>query len=299
MQDGENKLLHKGSLYGRDDWQLTAFQRFVSLMQKAGADSFRPVSRILDLGCGNGKVTRFLASLFPQAEILAVDRDEQMLETARTAAADSRIRYVQKDIVELDRLLKDEAQPFDLVNANYVLHWLNLEQKTKLFSFLPDAMSVGSMLWIGTCQAFPQYLQFIDARIRRYLKREKEKPYDFIHYLDYDQWELFLRSNGFAISAAYEGLDPHPIAVSEQMTDSQNFLSSWLWGASTGRAAYGQKPEAFSAAFVEDLFRTTVEHYGSRQYYDFKAGGRKTPVPSGRSAAAFLEETLLILGVRK
>jgi SAM-dependent methyltransferase len=51
--------------------------------------------RILDVGCGTGYLLGQLASRAPQAEVLAgIDAAPAMIEVARVAAADDRLRFV-------------------------------------------------------------------------------------------------------------------------------------------------------------------------------------------------------------
>lgn len=74
--------------------------------------------RILDLGCGTGEITRRLADLYPQAQLLGVDILEGNLEIARrasTAFAD-RVRYETGDAFALAQA---DAQ-FDLVVCRHL-----------------------------------------------------------------------------------------------------------------------------------------------------------------------------------
>jgi len=60
--------------------------------------------RILDLGCGTGEITRRLAALYPQAELLGVDILEGNLAIARLrdAALAPRVSYAQGDAFALE-----------------------------------------------------------------------------------------------------------------------------------------------------------------------------------------------------
>lgn len=75
--------------------------------------------RILDVGCGTGQITARLAELFPEAELVGVDLDEQHLVRARErcAAAGARVRFQRADILGLE--LPDAS--FDLVVCRHVL----------------------------------------------------------------------------------------------------------------------------------------------------------------------------------
>jgi trans-aconitate methyltransferase len=73
----------------------------------------RPGERILDLGCGDGVLTRKLADL--GCEVVAVDSSAPQVEAARKLGLDARV-------------MTGEALPFtdefDAVFSNAVLHWI-------------------------------------------------------------------------------------------------------------------------------------------------------------------------------
>ena len=81
----------------------------------------QPPRRILDVGCGTGYLLGRLASRAPQAEVLAgIDAAPAMIEVARVAAADDRLRFV----VGTAERLPWPAATFDLVVSTTSFdHW--------------------------------------------------------------------------------------------------------------------------------------------------------------------------------
>lgn len=74
---------------------------------------------IVDLGCGAGNVTRFLAERWPGAAITGVDNDAAMLERARSALDNPRVAFVAGDLATWT-----PPAPVDLVYSNAALHWI-------------------------------------------------------------------------------------------------------------------------------------------------------------------------------
>jgi trans-aconitate methyltransferase len=73
----------------------------------------QPGERILDLGCGDGALTRKIAGL--GCEVVGVDSSAPQVEAARTLGLDARVMNAE------DLPFRDE---FDAVFSNAVLHWI-------------------------------------------------------------------------------------------------------------------------------------------------------------------------------
>lgn len=80
--------------------------------------------RILDAGCGTGRLLRLAHTRWPRARLVGLDIAEGMVEKARSQLADiDGLRLVVSDAATY------EDQPFDLVLSSSSLHWLRpLEQ---------------------------------------------------------------------------------------------------------------------------------------------------------------------------
>ncbi|OXA49611.1 Malonyl-[acyl-carrier protein] O-methyltransferase [Folsomia candida] len=85
---------------------------------------------ILDIGCGSGNLTRFLANSIPNEEIIAIDNDPDMVSFSvkNTTPGNFKIKFLCQDIsipwAQLDPELTRLAGQVDLIFSNYVLHWV-------------------------------------------------------------------------------------------------------------------------------------------------------------------------------
>ena len=77
------------------------------------------VRRIIDLGSGPGNSAEVLASLWPDAELTALDSSPEMVETGRRQHPD--YRWISGDIVQW---AASEAGQYDVVFSNASLHWV-------------------------------------------------------------------------------------------------------------------------------------------------------------------------------
>jgi ubiquinone/menaquinone biosynthesis C-methylase UbiE len=86
-------------------------------------DALTPGTRVLDVGCGPGTITLDFARRVAPAEVVGIDREAEVLESARTAARDAgvdNVSFTTGDVYALD--FPDDA--FAIVHAHQVLQHL-------------------------------------------------------------------------------------------------------------------------------------------------------------------------------
>ena len=87
--------------------------RLIAELKLAGTES------ILDLGCGDGRLTSQLAALVPHGRVLGIDSSRSMLAAAAEYERNN-VRFQLMDIADID--FNDE---FDLVFSNATLQWVH------------------------------------------------------------------------------------------------------------------------------------------------------------------------------
>jgi 2-polyprenyl-3-methyl-5-hydroxy-6-metoxy-1,4-benzoquinol methylase len=79
--------------------------------------------RVLDVGCGRGRIMNRLAELFPASVFLGVDLSEEAIEHARTEALRKGLRNISftvKDLSDFDRTA--EVERFDFITTFDAVH---------------------------------------------------------------------------------------------------------------------------------------------------------------------------------
>jgi malonyl-CoA O-methyltransferase len=87
--------------------------------------SSHQVIRVLELGCGTGRMTRQLAAAFPEAKITALDISSEMIRFAQTRYAN--INYV---VADAEAFLRDARTTFDLIISNAAIQWFEYVDTT-------------------------------------------------------------------------------------------------------------------------------------------------------------------------
>lgn len=105
---------------------------------------FVPVKakRILDLGCGGGRLLALVKAARPSAQFVGLDFSPTMLETLhKLFAADSSVTIVSHDFE--NRLPRME--PFDVVISSFAIHHVSHERKRVLYREIFELLSPGGV----------------------------------------------------------------------------------------------------------------------------------------------------------
>jgi len=125
---GGKKLAEERRIYAIDsDTEAERLERQAQLAEIEKHLEFIPISdasRVLDVGCGSGSMTRLLAKANPKAKIVGLDARNEYLEVARQLAEEeglSNVEYVEGDAFSLPF----DNDEFDLVWHKYLFQWLH------------------------------------------------------------------------------------------------------------------------------------------------------------------------------
>jgi len=94
--------------------------------------------RILDVGSGDGSLTRKLAASVPRGSVLGLDASTQMVEAAQKLH-EPNLRYVRMDILDADF-----HEEFDVVFSSATLHWVH--DHRRLHAVLYRALKPGGVI---------------------------------------------------------------------------------------------------------------------------------------------------------
>ncbi len=99
---------------------------------------------LLDIGCGDGKITAELARCLPSGRAVGVDSSEKMINLAKTT-------FPQKDYPNLSFQVMDARKltfqgEFDIAFSNAALHWI-VDQKAVLCGVQRSLKSDGRLLF--------------------------------------------------------------------------------------------------------------------------------------------------------
>ncbi len=114
-----------------------------TIAKSIGALDLAPGSRVVDIGCGDGRSTLQLAAAFPHLEFLGIDYSESMVEAAVSAVATnplSNASFAVEDIRRLGSAYYEEA--FDVALTDRCLINLgSLDEQTRAIETIADLVA--------------------------------------------------------------------------------------------------------------------------------------------------------------
>ena len=145
--------------------QLSTGKKLISLIQPYA----HPTSRIIDLGCGTGIVTRELVAALPHDEFFAIDVADQMIEKARTQLQDYSLTL---STANFDQPLT--LGRFNISFSNMALHWSHdfvNTLKQLLHTLTEDGILAFSIPLLGTFAEIESYCAINDFMDSIFVKK--------------------------------------------------------------------------------------------------------------------------------
>ena len=151
--------------------------------------------RVLELGCGSGKNTKWLLN---RAEcIIGLDFSQAMLDIAKEKVADSRAQFIKAD---LNSEWHIDAQRADLVTSSLTLE--HIENLDRVFEQCNQTLAINGLFFISELHPYKQY----DGSGARF---ESENKTGFIEVFTHHLIEYMdsANDNGFELLETREWFD--------------------------------------------------------------------------------------------
>lgn len=225
---------------GPRDWDAATYDRVADPMARWGAAVLDRLpldgdERVLDAGCGSGRVTELLAERLPRGKIVALDASPAMLAEARRRLArfGERVEYVVADL----GLPLPLSQPVDAILSTATFHWV--PDHDALFRNLAAVIRPGGRL-AAQCGGAGNI-----ASVRRVLASIGDGWLGESHYETPEDTAERLRAAGFVDVRTWLTEEPTDFESGEPL---ETYLRTVILGAHVARL-----PERERDAFVRTV----------------------------------------------
>lgn len=235
------------------EWDAAAYAEMSDLQREMAAQvlpllELHGDERVLDVGCGEGKITALMASRVLRGEVIGVDSSHDMVAFARAhfgSGAHSNLRFQVADARALP--FKDA---FDLVVSFNALHWVH-DQDPVLRSIHATLKRNGRaqlrMVTAGARKSLESVVE--DVRLSPRWRR---------HFADFADPYLRLTPEQYVAVAERNGFHSVRVQTRDEIWDFRTRAAFFTF-CSVGLVAWTQRlPESERKPFIEDV----LDHYG-------------------------------------
>jgi trans-aconitate methyltransferase len=230
---------YSGNSSGQLRWGLELLDRL----------SFRGDERVLDVGCGDGRITAEIATRVPKGSVVGVDKSEEMIcfaESHFSKQAFPNLTFEVRDACHFNF-----RKEFDVVFSNAALHWIR-DHSTLLRGIRgclrPGGRILAQMGGKGNAEGILRVARKVIARKEwcPYFE-DFHVPYAFYGLSEYRRW---LRAAGLRV-------DRIELIPKEMFHEGRSGLSGWIrttWLPYTRRV-----PEELRSVFIEQIVDEYVQ----------------------------------------
>lgn len=207
--------------------------------------------RILDVGCGNGKITAEIANLVPDGSVVGIDSSEAMINLARN-------RYPWDTFPNLQFLQADACQlpfqnEFTVVFSNATLHWI--QAHVSVLQGISQSLQLGGkvLLQMGGRGNATELFNVVEEMIRSSQWRAYFADFTFSYFFyDPEKYQRWLKE---------VGLEPTRVKLipKDMVHEGSAGLAGWI---RTTWLPYTQRvPEQMREQFVRELVESYLESH--------------------------------------
>jgi trans-aconitate methyltransferase len=177
---------------------------------------FKGNEKVLDIGCGDGKITDYITTKVPHGLAVGIDSSSEMILHAQQ-------NYKRRNLSFSELSAEDMVyhEEFDMVFSSFCLHWI--ADKEKIFKLIYNCLKTDGQL---LCAMVVRNEVMAQARTEL-LNAPKWKPY-FKGYKDLSSKNILVNSYmSFARTANFK-IDMHEVRTRDIRFDTREKLSHFL-----------------------------------------------------------------------
>lgn len=204
---------------------------------------------VLDLGCGDGKISAQIASMLKQGNVLGIDSSASMIELAQQQYSScENLSFKQQDAIDFCY-----SERFDLIFSNAVLHWV--EDHLSVLKNCANSLRQGGkiLLQMGGKGNANELLQVIEEVINQPSWQPYFKDFSFPYYFyGKEEYKNWLDESALKIERI-------ELIEKDMQHESCDALLGWIrtaWMPYTNRVAEKQRNE-----FIDDIMKTYLGYY--------------------------------------
>lgn len=185
-------------------WQAEEYRNHSSVQYNAAMEllqkvSFKEGDQVLDIGCGDGKITALIANHLKMGSILGIDISQEMIDFAKQSFPKNGNPNLEFSIQDAEKL--DYFEQFDIIVSSFAIQWVK-NQRAFLqgaYRSLKPSGYLAVTIPLGISDPLEQAIETVKAQPEWAPYFQKfNKQWNFITS---DEFTGLLATNGFQVSS--------------------------------------------------------------------------------------------------
>lgn len=222
--------------------------------------SFSGTEKILDIGCGDGKITAALSQFIPLGNILGIDQSLEMIAFANRQFPYTElpnIRFGMQNATELNYV-----NQFDLIVSFSCLHYVKNDEQLKVMKNIRRALKPDGRLLLMLYRKCPAQWAAIDeiSCSNRWGKYFKNFDPGYYEYFPESCQALLQKANLGQFNAIFT---PPEYIIYENKEELSNFMKGWL-------PHLHKIPQKFHDDFMNEVVSSYLKNLDIKQIESLK-----------------------------
>lgn len=201
-------------------------------------------AEVLDVGCGDGSLTKKIALLVKDGKIIGLDASKSMITYAKqnnSLDINSNLDFIHGKIEDVNLQIK-----FDLIVSFSCFHWVR-DAKTAIKN-LSSALKPGGQLILLTYPKESKYYEFMQLALSKFSEYTTESAYNTMFSVQ--QYEDELKKNGLKIQFK----QVKNLTTSNENTEEiKSFIKGWLMN-------FIELPEKHQEEYLEEIIACSQKY---------------------------------------
>lgn len=223
-----NTAFLSAAKFTEDPWNGEEYHRNSSSQKEAAADLLNKIhlngsESILDIGCGDGKITASLSKLLNSGRILGIDLSASMIDFAKKVYSNTLYPNLEFELMPAEEI--DFHEAFDVLLSFTTMQWIR--DHSLVLAKVWDSLNSSGIFGVTMPMGFPSALE---KAVNEVIHKEKWKNY-FINFdngytfVTLEEYTEYLKKQGFDI-VCLEVVRQEDIFTS--VAFFKGFISQWF-----------------------------------------------------------------------
>jgi trans-aconitate 2-methyltransferase len=261
------------------EWDAPGYEQISALQQSMAAEVLEGLDltgarRVVDLGCGNGKITAAIARKVPAASVLGVDASHDMIAYAREHFGPATVPNLKFAVADISQLAF--RSEFDTVLSFNALHWI------------PQQASALAKIYEALCAGGLAHFRLVPKGERKSLEDVLEEtrfsPRWSAAFGDFRDPYLHMTAEEYRALAEATGFRVKSQSVRDEAWDFGSRAGFLAFASVTTVAWFSRLPADAKASFLEDVLARYAAVAGDDHTFRFYQMSIRLEKPSSQPA---------------